>query len=127
MPKNAPVTPDVDELAQFEGEDVTMIPGHPQCNYEKFMAAQPQVMVTYLGDQQNPQFTHYKVRFNTYEREYPYNQPVKMPRPLAINVLLTGKATTTDAELMESLKGQIGRPIEGPIPGPFSGDYVTRF
>ena len=106
--------------------DYTMVPGHPLCNYEKLMASQPLVDIYVPGDQQNPQHTHYRVSFNGYSREYPFNQTVRMPRPFAAQLLLGGRAQTSDVELRRSLEGQMARPHEGPIPGPFSGEFVSR-
>jgi hypothetical protein len=90
------------------------------------MAAQELVDIYVPGDQQNPQHTHYRVSFNGYSREYPFNQTVQMPYPFAAQMMLGGRAQTSNVALRTALEGQIARPHEGPIPGPFSGEFVSR-
>jgi hypothetical protein len=123
--KPAPVAPleDFDpEDPRIAGKDPTMVPGHPLCNYEKFLAAQPKVDVVMQPDWENRHLKTFHLGFNSYQSpEYPFNETVRLPRPLAVLALLTGRATTTDGELMRELAGQIGHPKEGPQPGPLSG------
>lgn len=113
---------DLNEDPRTAGKDPTMIPGHPQCNYEKWMATQRKVQVYCPSDQRNPQFRALRLSFNgNHHLEVPYDQHVSVPKPYAEQILLGSMGTTTDAELIKSLEGQIARPITGPIPGPFSG------
>ena len=116
------------EDPRIAGKDPSMTPGHPQCNYAKYLEAQPKVDIVMTGDYENRQYKTFRLRFNTYTSpEYPYGQTVYVARPLAVNALLTGRATTSDRELMRELDGQIRPPIEGPLPGPFSGEYADQF
>lgn len=115
-----------DEDPRIAGKDPSMIPGHPQCNYEKFMAAQRKVTVICPSDQRNPQFKTLKLSFNGHQIEVPYDRPVEVPEPYGAQVVLGSLGTTTDAKLMQQFAGQVSRPITGPIPGPLSGSYADE-
>jgi hypothetical protein len=124
-----PTAPEVvaavsDEDPRIAGKDPSMIPGHPQCNYEKFMAAQPQSIVLCRSDQRNPQFKSLHLTFNgAHSIDVPYDRHVKVPRPYAAMIVLGSLGMTTDEELVRDLEGQIGVPQHAATPtfGPSYG------
>lgn len=111
-------------MPKIDEQDPTMIPGNPACNYEKYLAAQPKIWVSLPSDQRNPQYKTRRLTFNGHPLEIPLDKMVEVPKPYAIQVILSGIGTTTDAALMKEFEGQIAQPITGPIPGPISGMYV---
>ena len=114
------------EDPRIADKDPTMIPGHPLCNYAKWMAAQELVDVVMQGDYENRHFKTYHLSFNGFRSpEYPYNETVQMPKPFAVQALLSGRASTSNVALRRELAGQIAAPIEGPIAGPISGDLAS--
>lgn len=115
-----------DQDPRIAGKDPTMIPGHPQCNYEKFMAAQRKVTVYCPSDQRNPQFKTISLSFNgAHSITVPYDRHYEVPLPYAAMILLGKKGTTTDAELTQSLMGQMAEPMTT-LAGPLSGASVDE-
>lgn len=110
-----PATPAVDH---------TMIPGDPACNYTKFMAAQPKSIINIPSDQRNPQYRSARLSFNGHSLEVPFDKPTPVPRPYAVQAILSGIASTTDESLLKELDGQITVPQTGPLRGPLSGSYA---
>lgn len=111
----------VSDDPRINGKHPSMVPGHPECNYEKFMAAQRKVTVVYPSDQRNPHYTTIRLSFNgSHSIEIPFDRPVPVPLPYAELIVLGAKGTCMDEALVASLKGQMSIPPAGQLRGPLS-------
>ena len=129
MPKRPPV-PTIDDELDFEdprlaGKDPTLIPGHPLCNYTKYLATCETADIVMQPDYENRQIKTFRMSFNGHPSpEYTYGQMHLMPWPFAVQAMLTGRASTSNAKLLREVNGQVADPKEGPQPGPISGMYA---